>query len=390
MHHKRIAFGIITHDLLSSSPIIDFLNNAIKYGHTIHELIICYNDQVDNKVVKELTTYCPVHLIRRGEYDLMEKPLFHLGMEHSDVASILETPLNRRYGKVSYGTSRNYVMTTALLNDHDYLFFFDSDVFPKILTEFNKNEGKFEEIDYVGNHLNALNSEDHIVASTSDYTGYYIIPKINFPHLYDLLHGIQKEDQYKRITTNDLPVITPEYGKKVRNTKKILGGNLALNLQNYRFLAPFFSETLVVENECFLGRGEDTLFGPVVESLGGNCIDIDLMIFHNCYGNFPEKPKIDNKNNVSRFYYACMGWLIRNPFYNWVQSEFYSKEFSNDEKEIRYRSILEGSSFAANYFNDKRFLILPETFKMSYDQLDSTVEKFHRLISAWNKFKNLL
>ena len=65
-------------------------------------------------------------------------------------------------------------------------------------------------------------------------------------------------------------------------------------------------------------------------------------------------------------------------------------EFSSDEKEMRYQSILEGSSYAADYFNDKRFLILPETFKISYDQLDNTIEKFHRLISAWNKFKNLL
>lgn len=181
MHHKRIAFGIITHDLLSSSPIVEFLNNAIKFGHTIHELIICFNDKVDNKVVKELSTYCPVHLIRRGEYHLMEKPLFNLGMAHEDITSILETPLNKKYDKVSYGTSRNYILTTALLNDHDFLFFFDSDVFPKILTEFNETRSKFKEIDFVGSHLKALNSDKKIVASTSDYTGYYIIPKINFP-----------------------------------------------------------------------------------------------------------------------------------------------------------------------------------------------------------------
>ena len=390
MHHKRIAFGIITHDLLSSSPIIDFLNNAIRYGHTVHELIICYNDLVDNKVLKELSKYCPVHLIRRGEYDLMEKPLKNLGMEHNDVASILETPLNKKYGKVSYGTSRNYILTTALLNDHDILFFFDSDVFPKILTEYNEDNSKFEEIDFVGSHLKALKSDKNIVASTSDYSGYYIIPKIDFPHLYELLHGIQKEDQFERITTNDLPVVSADHGINIRETKKILGGNLAINLQHYKHLAPFFSETMVVDEECFLVRGEDTLFGPIVESVGGKCIDIDLLIFHNCFGDFPLKPNINNKDNVTRFYYACMGWLIRNPFYNWVQTEFYSKPFDNEEIEKRYLSIEKGSKYAAQYFMDDRFLMLPKTFRMSYYNLDITVEKFRRLIEAWNKFKNLL
>jgi hypothetical protein len=345
---------------------------------------------VDNNVVKELATYCPVHIIRRGEYDLMEKPLLNIGMEHKDVASILETPLNKQYGKVSYGTSRNYILTTALLNNHDYLFFFDSDVFPKILTEFNGTESKFEEIDFVGAHLKALNTEKNIVASTSDYSGFYIIPKINFPHLHELLHGIQKEDQFDRITTNDLPVISAEHGIKVRKTKKILGGNLAINLQNYKYLAPFFSETLVVDDECFLGRGEDTLFGPIIESVGGQCIDIDLLIFHNCFGDFPLKPNIDIEKNVNRYFYACMGWLIRNPFFNWVQSEFYGKTFDDDEKEKRYLSIETGSKYAAEYFNDKRFLKLPKTFKMSYDNLEKTVEKFHRLLAAWNKFKELL
>lgn len=390
MHNKRIAFGIITHDLLSRSPIIDFLNNAIKYGHTIHELIICYNNEVDNKVVRELATYCPIHLVKRGEYDLMEKPLLKLGLEHKDVATILETPLNKKYEKVSYGTSRNYILTTALLNDHDFLFFFDSDVFPKILTEFNGEESKFKEIDFVGSHLKALRKDDNIVASTSDYSGYYIIPKMKFPHLHELLHGIQKEDQFERITTNDLPVVSIENGINICRTKKILGGNLAINLQNYKYLVPFFSETLVVDNECYLGRGEDTLFGPIIESVGGKCIDIDLLIFHNCFGDFPLKPDINIEKNVNRFYYACMGWLIRNPFYNWVQTEFYSNDFDKEEIEKRYISISKGSKYAAQYFKDERFLKLPKTFRMSYDNLDKTVEKFRRLIEAWNKFKNLL
>jgi len=125
-------------------------------------------------------------------------------------------------------------MTTALLNNHDYLFFFDSDVFPKILTKYSATDSKFEEIDFIGEHLKALNSDRRVVASTSDYTGFYIIPKMKFPHLNDLLYGIQKEEQYERIITNQIPVFSEKYGQNIRKTKKVLGGNLAINFQNYK------------------------------------------------------------------------------------------------------------------------------------------------------------
>jgi len=115
-----------------------------------------------------------------------------------------------------------------------------------------------------------------------------------------------------------------------------------------------------------------------------------MLIFHNCFGDFPAKPDINIEKNINRFYYACMGWLIRNPFYNWVQSEFYSKGIDSDEIKERYLAIEKGGKSASEYFNDKRFLKLPKTFKMAYENLDKTINKFHRLIDSWDKFKSLL
>ena len=213
---------------------------------------------------------------------------------------------------------------------------------------------------------------------------------MDFPNLDKLLFGLQKEGQYEYIKTNEVPVISKSHGKNIRSTNKILGGNLAINLQKKKLLAPFFSETLVINDEIFLGRGEDTLFGPIVNNMGGRCVDIDLLVFHDCFGNYPKKPDISEKRNVDRFYYACVGWLIRNPFFNWIRNEYY-KEYQ-DPKEIqdRYEALVIGSKSTAEYFNDDRFLILPEAFKASYEKLDKTIYKYHKLIASWNKFKTLL
>ncbi len=141
-----------------------------------------------------------------------------------------------------------------------------------------------------------------------------------------------------------------------------------------------------MNNECFLGRGEDTLFGPLITRYGGMCIDIDLPIFHNTFGDFPNIPTFDNINNVNRFFYACMGWIIRNPFYNWFHSDFL-KECKPIDKENRYESLKIGAQAAAKYFNDKRFLMLPDAFNLAYQNLPNYIDKFYRLVDAWDKFK---
>ncbi len=84
-----------------------------------------------------------------------------------------------------------------------------------------------------------------------------------------------------------------------------------------------------------------------------------------------------------------MGWIIRNPFYNWFHSDFL-KECEPIDKEKRYEALKIGAQAAATYFNDNRFLMLPDAFNLAYQNLPNYIDKFYRLIDAWDKFKTKL
>jgi len=388
MKSKKLAFGIITPSLTQLEPIQNFLDNAKKFDHIIDNLIVCCYEYGKPDIISFFQKECKVTMIKRGHSSLIQNSLKNLGLSNDEIQILLATPNLEKYGKVSYGTSRNYILLAALFLDVDYLFFFDTDVLPKILYEFKEEKFKFEEIDYIGSHLRFL-KEKNVVVTTSDYTGYYIIPKMNFPDLMELLLGIQKEDRLNYVSTKDKPVTRNTHLQNVFNTKKVLGGNLAIDLNKFDILPPFFSTTMVLDNECYLGRGEDTLFGPIIYHAGGRCVDIDLFIFHNCFGDFPNTPHIHIKKNVDRFFYACMGWIIRNPFFNWLR-----KEYEESTEEINYEKRLAalriGSKAAAEHFKDKRFLKLPDAFELAYKKLPEDIDYFFRLIKTWNKMKTLM
>ena len=387
MEKDSKAFGIITRSLLKLEPINFFLENAKEHGHTVKHLIISYEDEIDPSVLRTLQKECQVTAVKRGNAPILDSFLLKLGLTKDEIKTILGTPYNKRYGMVAYGTSRNYVLIAALMLGIDYLMFFDTDIYPKILTEFHDGKYDFIDIDFVGSHLKYLREKD-VILTTSDYSGYYIIPKMNFPYLMELLRGLQKEDRFYYISSVDTPVTRNTHSTNIFDTQKALGGNMALDLSKIDIIPPFFSTTLILDDECFLGRGEDTLFGPEVHGLG-RCVDIDLLIFHNCFGDFPNKPEITKQKNLDRFYYACMGWVIRNPFFNWIRNKYaLAAEEINIEK--RYESLVIGSGSAAEYFNDERFLKLPQAFKLSYQKLDDDIKHYENLMLAWKKLRRLL
>ncbi len=387
MKNERKAFGVITKSLLHLDPFDSFLENAKKYGHKVEHLIISYEDEIDPSVLSKLQKECMVTAVKRGNAPILDSFLLELGLTKDEIRTILGTPYKEKYGMVAYGTSRNYVLIAALMLGINYLMFFDTDIYPKILTEFHDGKHNFIDIDFVGSHLKYLREKD-VISTTSDYTGYYIIPKMNFPYLMELLRGVQKEDRFYYISSVDTPVTRNTHSENIFDTQKSLGGNMVLDLSKIDIIPPFFSTTLILDNECFLGRGEDTLFGPEVHGLG-RCVDIDLLIFHNCFGDFPEKPEITKQKNLDRFYYACMGWIIRNPFLNWIRNKY---SLATDEINIekRYESLVIGSGSAANYFNDERFMKLPKAFELSYQKLNNDIKHYENLMLAWKKLRRLL
>ena len=386
MKSLKIAFGVITRSLSKDYPYINFLKNAQLYGYQISSIVFGYKDFVSEKITQEIKQFCDVCTIHLGETEYLTSQLSRFDLSEKEISALIGTPQLEKYSMVSYGTARNYVLLTALFKGADILLFFDTDVYPQILFEDNDCQFHYEEVDFVGSHLKILNEHPKVVATTSDYTGYFIIPKMKFPHLEDLLFGLQKENNYTYISKENKLTLKHGHSHNIHPTQKVLGGNLALDLRKIKYLSPFFSETLIKNNECFLGRGEDTLFGPLINHYGGTCFDIDLPIFHNCFGDFPNEPDIGKKNNLDRFFYACMGWIIRNPFYNWLHGE-YICDMPPINTDKRYQSLFLGSKAAADYFHDNRFLMLPSTFQESYEQLENTKSKFYDMLSAWNKLQ---
>lgn len=387
MKKESKAFGIITRNLFDLEPYYTFLKNAAENGHIVDHLIIAYEGEINQSVLAKLQAKCQITLIKRGDSPILNSFLFELGLTKEEVYSILGTPFNKKYKMIAYGTSRNYVLIAALMLGINYLMFFDTDVYPKILSQFHNGKFDFINIDFVGSHLKYLKEKD-VCLTTSDYTGYYIIPQINFPNFKKLLYGVQKEGMFDAVSTNNIPVSKKNHSQNIVETLKAIGGNMALDLSRIDILPPFFSTALVLDDECFLGRGEDTLFGPEVHG-AGRCMNIDLFVFHNCFGDFPKKPVITIQKNLDRFFYACMGWVIRNPFLNWIR-EKYSITFEDFDKEKRYEALLIGSKAAAEYFNDNRFLKLPRAYKSSYEKLGDDIKHYEELMLVWKKLRQLI
>jgi hypothetical protein len=114
-------------------------------------------------------------------------------------------------------------------------------------------------------------------------------------------------------------------------------------------------------------------------------IDIDTLIFHDTYDNFPKKPDINDPNVQQRLFYACTGWLGRNPFLNWYLRE--KGLIDKDEFSLRHKrqklALNEGALKLAEYTKNEEFALLPDIFSAAWLQLDNMVEEYENLIENW-------
>jgi len=383
----KISIATITKNIDSLEPINEFIENAVKYNHTIYSVIIVYSHSCNFRLIERLGKKLRVFLVKVNDSPGIKKLLKKIGLTTENINILLHSRSLEEYGLVPYGISRNYALIEALLNGSEAVIFIDTDVYPKVLVK-EYNEVKEKEIDFIGRHLEYLKKEN-VIITTSDYSGYYIVPPMNFSGMKELFIGLQKEDAYELLKNSDKHGclnLDNNKDRKVFKTSKILGGNVAIKLTDFKELVPFFSTVYKVGGENFLTRGEDTLLGIRFKNSKKKCIDIDTKIFHDTFGNFPEVPDVKAEKKIKdRFFYACLGWIGRNPFLNWLKGEDI-KEVKNKQKQ----NLVIGSKSVASYLGDKRFLILPEALEISYYNLKRVISEYKSTTKAWNSFLDKL
>ena len=379
----EISIGVITKDFNSLEPIDEFLENASKHNHKIYSIIVVYSHGCDFHLVESLGKKVKVFLVKINDAPEIKEQLIKMGLSAKNIEILLNCPSLKKHGLVPYGMNRNYALIKALLSGSEALVFIDTDVYPRVLIKKN-DEVREKEIDFIGRHLEYLRKEE-VIITTSDYSGYYIIPPMRFTGMKELFIGLQKESAYEFLRNFDeyhCLNLDNDKKRKVFETNKILGGNVAIKLSALKELPPFFSTVYNVNGENVLSRGEDTLLGIKLEKSNKKCIDIDTKIFHNTFGNYPEVPDIKKDKSIKdRFYYACLGWIGRNPFLNWIKGKDV-EEVKNKQK----KNIMIGSKAMAFYLKDERFLILPEALETSYHDLERVISEYKNTMKAWNGF----
>ena len=258
----KISIGVITKDFNSLEPIDEFLENASKHNHKIYSVIIIYSHSFDFRLVESLEEKVKVFLVKINDAPEIKEQLIKMDLSTENIEILLNCPTLKKYGKVPYGLNRNYALIKALLSGSEVLVFIDTDVYPRLLIREN-NKVREKEVDFIGRHLEYLRKEE-VIITTSDYSGYYIIPPMRFAGMKELFIGLQKEKAYEFLKNSDehnCLSLDNDSKRKIFGTYKILGGNVAIKLNAFKELPPFFSTVYNVNGEYVLSRGEDTLLG---------------------------------------------------------------------------------------------------------------------------------
>ena len=100
---------------------------------------------------------------------------------------------------------------------------------------------RFEEIAFIGTHLYGMSLGATV--TSSDYSGYNILPPASFEGMTDLLWGLHKEDMSEFWQSSEIHVglIVQEAGaSNLQPTTKVLGGNMGIRMSALTMLPPFF------------------------------------------------------------------------------------------------------------------------------------------------------
>jgi len=378
----KTALGMIVRSISSDIELMGFVENAEKYGHKLDCVIVAYSNTHDPQVEYNLKQKVPYYAVNINNPYFCKEQMLQRGLSASTVEMLLKCPIDIKNGLVPYGYNRMIVVMEAILRGIDTLFFVDSDVYPRVIKK-NNDGYMLEEVDFFGAHLEHLNSGSQV--TTGEYSGYNILPVASFEGMNDLLIGVQKaemKEYWETSETHRCLVVQPD-NNEAKPCKKVLGGNMAIKLSTFAELPPFFSSHYMLDDIVYLCRGEDTMLGMEIAQGGITCTDIGLHMLHDTYKDYPAEPNLlDDKLAQERFYYACTGWVGRNPLFNHI--------LGNDIKETRdyQRKHLEtGLKGLSSYTGNPVFNDVMRNFDVSWNSIDRYIDEFNRTSDAWNKFK---
>ena len=376
----KIALGMIVKNLDKEEELMRFIDNAEKYGHKLECVIVAYAKRLDPRAVHNINKKVPLFAININQPDFAIDQFRRRGISPNAIQTLLECPVGNSLGLVPYGYNRNLVLIEAILREVDILLFTDNDVYPKTVK--TTPDGPVnEDIDFFGAHLENLKSGSQI--TTGEYSGYNILPQAVFDGMDDLLHGLQKSDMltyWQNSGTHRCLTVRPPEHTPIP-CSKILGGNTAMTLSAFKNLPPFFSSSYMVGDELFLCRGEDTLLGLSIAKSGTVCTDIGLYPLHDTYKNYPLEPDLRNDPKTQeRFYYACTGWVGRNPFYNYLRGEH-----TESTKEYQREKLERGLRALASYTSNPRYYSVLRNFDVSWGELGRYINEYEQVLEAWDE-----
>ena len=377
----KIALGMIISSLDTEDEIMRFIDNAEKYGHKLNCVIVAYTKRFNAQAASNINNKVPLHAVNINNPKHAYDEFHRLDISETATQTLLSCPVDTGAGLVPYGFNRTIVTIEAILRGIDILFFVDNDVFPTVLTE--TEEGITEnEVDFFGEHLKQLKAGSTI--TTGEYSGYNILPPAAFDCMDDLLFGVQKNDMldYWKTSFAHRCMTVQATDRTPVSCSKILGGNTALTLSAFSSLPTFFSSYYYVDDELYLNRGEDTVLGIGIANSGTVCTDIKLFPLHDTYKSYPSEPDLCNDAAAQiRFFYACTGWIGRNPFLNYING--------NDLQSVRdsQRHRLErGVDALARYTSNPRFLSIMRNFDISWENVGRYINEYEQVLEAWDEF----
>ena len=377
----KIALGMIIRSLDTDEELMRFIDNADEYGHKIDCLIVAYTQYLNPRAADNISRRVPLFAIDIRNPGFCNEQFRRRGMSPSSVSTLLECPVDSGRGLMPYGFKRTIVTIEAILRGIDILFFVDSDVSPAVLAMTPDGPSTIS-TDFFGTHLEYLKSGSQI--TTGEYSGYNILPPASFDGMEDLLDGLQKSDMLgywqSSGTHRCLRLQAPE--RMPVPCTKILGGNTAIRLSVFSDLPPFFSSSYIAGDELFLCRGEDTVLGLGIAKNGTVCTDIELNPLHDTYQSYPDEPDLrSDPRTQERFYYACTGWVGRNPLYNYMCGKDVK-----ETREYQHERLERGLRALSAYTSNPRFNSVLRNFNVSWDNLNRYVGEYKRVLEAWDEF----